>query len=331
MFLLRFVRRENPKVGLLVAYVLLVAAFAFQFRGMVPIPGMGYYIFLFAWGIPSVLRYAVDRFLGRRLRGLTASLLFPAAWAATEYVLSRSPYGSWGLAAYSQYGNLALLQVLSVTGMWGITSLMGWFAAVCNWIWEEGLDSRRVRAGSWVFIGAIATVTLLGGARLALNSPSSQTVRVASISRREVGTPLSPAIMSRIWYGNATSNDMDVFRIWSTTTGDDLLARAEKEMQAGAKIVFWSELNALLLREQEAAFIERGAELAAKHHAYLGMAIGVLNDKKTCPCENKLLLIRPDGLIAWQYSKAHPVPEAKLRNRRQGMASCENWILRTED
>jgi len=140
-------------------------------------------------------RMRLTGFLGRRLPGLTASLVFPAAWAAIEYVLSGSPYGSWGLAAYSQYGNLALLQVLSVTGMWGITFLMGWFASVCNWIWEEGLDSRRVRAGAWVFIGTIATVMLLGGARLALNSPSSQTVRVASISRREVGTPLSPAIM----------------------------------------------------------------------------------------------------------------------------------------
>jgi apolipoprotein N-acyltransferase len=109
VFLLRFVRRESPKVGLLVAYVLLVAAFAFQFRGMVPIPGVGYYIFLFAWGIPSVLPYAVDRFLGRRLPGLTASLVFPAAWAATEYVLSRSPYGSWELAAYSQYGKRTLV------------------------------------------------------------------------------------------------------------------------------------------------------------------------------------------------------------------------------
>jgi len=318
VFLLRFVRKESPNVGLLVAYVLLVAAFAFQFRGMVPIPGMGYYIFLFAWGVPSILPYAVDRFLGRRLPWLTASLVFPAAWASTEYVLSRSPYGSWGLAAYSQYGNLALLQVLSVTGMWGITFLMGWFAAVCNWIWEEGLDSRRVRAGAWVFIGTIATVMLLGGARLALNSPSSQTVRVASISRREVETPPSPAIMGRMWYGNANSDDLDAFRIWSTATGDDLLARAEKEMQAGAKIVFWSELNALLLREQEATFIERGAELAAKHHAFLGMAIGVLNDKNTCPCENKLVLIRPDGLIAWQYSKAHPVPGGEAAQQARG-------------
>src|ERR1700687_1152809 len=143
VFLLRFVRRESRKVGLLVAYVLQVAAFAFQFRGMVPIPGMGYYIFLFAWGVPLVLPYAVDRLLGPRLPGLTASLLFPAAWAATEYVLSRSPYGSWGLAAYSQYGNLALLQVLSVTGMWGITFLMAWFAAVCNSIWVDGTNSGR--------------------------------------------------------------------------------------------------------------------------------------------------------------------------------------------
>src|ERR1700675_1678482 len=178
VFMLRFVRRQSFKVGLPVAYVLLVAAFAFQFRGMVPIPGVAYYIFLVVWGIPLVFPYIIDRLLAHRLSGLTASLVFPTAWAATEYVLSRGPYGTWGSVAYSQYGNLPLLQILSVTGLWGITFLIGWFAAVCNWLWEEGLDSKRARGGAWLCAGAIASVMLLGGARMALFPPSSQTVRV---------------------------------------------------------------------------------------------------------------------------------------------------------
>ena len=60
VFLLRFVRRESPKVGLLVAYVLQVAAFAFQFRGMVPIPEWDT-TFSVCVGVPSILPYAVDR------------------------------------------------------------------------------------------------------------------------------------------------------------------------------------------------------------------------------------------------------------------------------
>ncbi len=55
VFMLRFVRRQSFKVGLPVAYLLLVAVFAFQFRGMVPIPGVAYYIFLAVWGHPARL------------------------------------------------------------------------------------------------------------------------------------------------------------------------------------------------------------------------------------------------------------------------------------
>lgn len=44
---------------------------------------------------------------------------------------------------------------------------------------------------------------------------------------------------------------------------EDLLKRTEREAIAGAKIVFWAEANALVMKEDEAALIERGRELAA--------------------------------------------------------------------
>jgi apolipoprotein N-acyltransferase len=320
VFLLRFVRGQSLKLALPVAYLLLVVAFAFQFRGMVPIPGVAYYIFLVVWGIPLVLPYIVDRLLARKLTGITASLVFPTAWAATEYVLSRGPYATWGSAAYSQYGNLPLLQTVSVTGLWGITFLIGWFAAVCNWLWEEGLDSRRASRGAWLFTGTIATVMLLGGARIALFAPSSQTVRVASISKRNVEPELSDAVSERLFAGQATGDDMDAIQRWATAMDHDLLSRAEREMQAGAKIVFWGEANAPVLKEDEAAFVARGAGMATKYHVYFGMALGVLNRGKTPSLENELVLIQPNGQVAWEYHKARPVPgpEAALQVRGDG-------------
>jgi apolipoprotein N-acyltransferase len=287
---------------------------------MVPIPGVGFYIFLVVWGIPLVLPYIIDRLLARRLTGLTASLVFPAAWAATEYVVSRGPFATWGSAAYSQYGNLTLLQILSVTGLWGITFLIGWLAAVCNWLWEEGLDSKRARRGAWLCVGTIATVTLLGGARIALFPPSSQTVRVASISKRKVEPELSDAVSERMFEGQATSDDMDAIQRWATAMDNDLLSRAEREMQAGAKIVFWGEANAPVLKEDEAAFVARGGGMATKYHVYFGMALGVLNRGKAPSLENKLVLIQPNGQVAWEYNKARPVPgpEAALQVRGDG-------------
>jgi len=308
VFMLRFVRRQSFKVGLPVAYVVLIVTFAFQLRGMVPIPGAGYYIFLVVWGIPLLLPYLIDRLIADKLSGLTASLVFPTAWVGTEYFLSQGPFGSWGSVAYSQYGDLPLLQVVSVTGLWGIAFLIGWFAAVCNWLWEEGLDSNRARRGAWLCAGTIATVMLLGGARMALFAPSSPSVRVASISRRNVGPELSDATSERMWEGKATSEDTVVIQRWATAIDDDLLSRAEREMQAGARIVFWGEGNAIVMKEGEAAFVARGQEMAAKYHVYLGMALGALSMGKTRSVENKLVLIQPNGQVAWEYNKAHPVP-----------------------
>jgi apolipoprotein N-acyltransferase len=320
VFAMRFVRGRSLKIGLPIAYAVLTAGFAFQFRGMVPIPGVGLYIFLVVWGIPLVLPYLIDRLLAPRLTGLTASLVFPSAWAATEYLVSRGPFATWGSAAYSQYGSLTLLQVLSVTGLWGITFLIGWFAAVCNWLWEEGLDSKRARRGAWLCVGTIATVMLLGGARLAVFPPSSQTVRVASISKRKVEPEPSHAAWGRLLAGKPATEDIDAIRRWATAVDNDLLARAERETQAGAKIVFWGEGNALIFKEDEAALVARGAEIAAKYQVYLGMALGVWNQGKALPLENKFVLIQPDGRAAWVYNKAHPVPgpDAAIQVRGDG-------------
>lgn len=117
--MLRFVRGQSFKILLPVAYIFLIATFAFQFRGMLPVSGVPYYSFLVVWGIPLALPYVIDRLLAHKFTGLSAALVFPIAWGATEYAMSKGPFASWGSAAYSQYGNLPLLQILSVTGLWG--------------------------------------------------------------------------------------------------------------------------------------------------------------------------------------------------------------------
>jgi len=320
VFLLRFVRRQKVSIGLPVAYGLLIATMAFYFRGMVPIPGPGYYVFLVLWGIPMTLPYLLDRLVAPRLAGLTASLVFPTAWVVTEYVGEHGPYGSWGAVAYSQYGNLPLLQILSVTGLWGITFLIGWFAAVCNWVWEEGLGSQQARTGAWLCAGTMATVMLLGGARLALFPPSSQSVRVASLSKMKVQPEPSDAAWQHLLADQATAAEIENVRAGTNAVSNDLLARAEREAQAGAKIVFWAEGNAPVLKEDEPALIARGRELAAKYQIYLGMALATWHRGERPPLENKFVLIKPDGAAAWQYHKTRPVPgpEAAMQIRGDG-------------
>jgi len=62
-------------------------------------------------------RYAV-----RRLPPRAAAFVFPAAWTSWEFLESFvSPHGTAGSLAYSQTDSLPLLQLASVTGVWGIT------------------------------------------------------------------------------------------------------------------------------------------------------------------------------------------------------------------
>ena len=195
-----------------------------------------------------------------------------------------------------------------MTGLWGITFLIGWFAAVCNLVWELGLASRGARRAACLCAGTIVTVMLLGGARMALFPPSSATVRVASLSKGKAEPELPETVSKRLFQDKATDEDMAVIRRWATARDEDLLSRSEREMQAGARIVFWGEANAIVMKDDEAAFVARGADLAAKYHAYFGMAMGVWNRGKPRPFENKLVLIQPNRLIAWEYHKARPVP-----------------------
>ena len=82
--------------------------------------------------VVGFLPYLLDRVLARRLGGLLGTLVFPLAVTTVSYLLAlvSSSSGTWGNPAYSQYGDLPLLQLMSVTGLWGIVFLMSWLASL---------------------------------------------------------------------------------------------------------------------------------------------------------------------------------------------------------
>src|SRR5581483_9553647 len=105
----------------------------------------------------------------------------------------------------------------------------------------------------------------------------------------------------------------------STKLGDDdLLGRTERQARAGARIVFWAEENAPVLKQDEAALISGAGEVALRNGIYIGMALESWDPAQPKPLENKLVLVKPDGQVAWQYVKSHPTPgpEADVSSER---------------
>jgi apolipoprotein N-acyltransferase len=258
MFLLHFVRRETWRVWIPVLLLAQAAASAFQLRGMFPAGGSAYYVSLVIGSLETLAPFMADAWLARRIGGIASTLVFPCTWTVLDYLTSFGSFGSWGGAGYSQYGELALLQILSVTGLWGLTFLMGWFASVCNYVWDEGYNSRPARHAVMLCFTTIVAVVLLGGLRLSLFPPSSETVRVASLSKRSGGAEPSDQSLDRLLTGQATDDDLKEIRQWTASVNDDLLLRADREAQGGAKVVFWAEGNALVLKQDEAALLARG-------------------------------------------------------------------------
>lgn len=319
-FLLRFSRGRRPLPGLLTLYGLQSIAFAVQFRGMVPVPGVLHTVIVLIYGGAATVPYVVDRLVAPRLRGWPATLVFPCAWSATEFLVSLAPYGSWGAAGYALYGSLPLLQLLAVTGLPGLAFLIGWVAASGNRAWELGTRSPSALRTAAVTLGVLAAVLLLGGGRLALFPPDAPTVRVASVSP-SVATSLhpDPKVMRRFFARQPLSADeVAEIRARAAAIDDNLLERAAREARAGAKIVFWGEANAPVFSTDEPALVRRGEALAKESGIYLGMALAVWHFDAPPPFSNKLVLIGPDGDVSWEYLKSRPVPGGEAAMSRRG-------------
>jgi apolipoprotein N-acyltransferase len=318
LFLLRFVRTQRPLPGLLLAWLVRFAVAAVVLQGIILYPGIVYYpLVLLLTGL-TMLPYLADRLITPRLNGFVATLVFPLAFTTLEYLSSFGPFGTYNSIAYTQYGDLPLMQVVSVTGIWGITFLLTWFAAVVNWAWERGFAWPNVRGGGLQYAAVLAAVLLGGGARLALFPPEATLVRVAGLSASQAAVAafnkqLPQETLSLLESGKAAQADRALARSAFTTLDDDLLARSQQEARAGAKIVVWPETSptgASILQEDEPALIQRAGALAREAGIYLDMGLAVfLPDVGKAPfLEDEAVLLDPTGHVVWTYEKSHPAP-----------------------
>ena len=313
VFLLRFTRKQKSRTALFVVYLTIMATFAFQFRGMVPLPPVFYLLFLLGFCFVLTLPYIIDRLLINKLHRLLGTLIFPVTYVAIEYLISFGPYGTWGAIAYSQYGNLQLLQLLSVTGMWGITFLIGWFASTCNLVWDKGFTIPEVKKLSAIYAVILIGVLMLGGVRVAVFPPASQTVRVAGIvsEHTEAQNQVLDGIFASIFTDTVTDEQIAQLRDLMQEENEAMFIKTMREAEAGARIVSWAEINAAVLKEDEAALIDRGREVALEHGIYLALPVfsWIFDaDNNSLAAENKIVMITPEGQVEWEYHKAIPVP-----------------------
>lgn len=192
-------------------------------------------------GVVLALCVLLFRRLLLRGRGVAAVLAMPALWVAVEYLNTQtSPHGTFGSLAYSQMDMLPVLQLASITGLWGISFLLLLVPAAL-----AVASMRKLSSGTRLAAVAIVVVTV--GATLAygyarLYAPVTDSVKVGLASMEK---PVRPAL--------------------STPEGqallDRYLAAVDRLAAAGATVIVTPETNFATGETTVPAF----AEAASRH------------------------------------------------------------------
>ncbi len=296
IFMLRFMRSQKVWLGFLLVWLSSYLTIGVTFREALPLPLPEYLIMMLITSlIASALPFLADRLLVPRLRGFIATLAFPLAVTSMDYIGAlTNPMGSIGAQAYGQYGNLALMQLLSITGMWGITFLVNWFAAVVNWAWERSFDWKEIRRGAAIYGGILLLVLLFGGARLAYAPQPTGTVRVHGLTALDMRQEI-PKL-------HQVESDWGSYRQLTEELREPYLEATVREAKGGAQLVLWPEMAVWAPAEDEAEFFRRAGEIARQEGIYLAIPMVTVYNDGNLPV-NKIVILDPAGDIVLEHHK----------------------------
>lgn len=312
LFTLRFVRQTPAAQGLALGACAWALAYIAGWRGVLPFQGWLSFAVPAAAGFAAFLPFIADRLFTPRLSRSVRWLVLPTAWVAVEFGFSYLGYGTWGAVAYSQIALLPLLQIVAVTGLAGPAFLVGAFASIASDAWEEPRRGRRL-AGGFAAVMAI----LLGGGSLLLRTPAPEpTVRVAGIVVDNM------AVFRNTWgplsYGQPLDREAaERVRPSAKELVRTLFERSERAADRGAKIIVWSEANALIFASDEPDMIRLGQSFATRRGVYLFMAAAVMTPGEPL-AENVIIVIDDRGRVVDRYLKSYPTPgEMSVRGDRR--------------
>jgi apolipoprotein N-acyltransferase len=308
-------------------------------------------VFPFPWPVMAVLIiinmvkvlliFLIDSWANKKSTRFVTTLVFPAAYVAKEFFDVSFSGGTWWSIANSQYSFQWLAQLSSVTGLAGISFMVYWFASAAVWALRRYYTNTRLAGGLIWYTGVFAAVLLFGTYRFYSNANTqSKQVKIAGISVPTTGlleavykdvtgqtvhVDLKTSIVSKqLQQVNAaiipfienpdTAKFINGYKALYALN-DSLFAESKKAAGGGAKIITWSEANAIMPVSMQDAFIKRGQGFAKNNKVYLLMALGVFDTGKITAgkmfLQNKTILISPGGDILNVFYKNHPVPYAE--------------------
>jgi apolipoprotein N-acyltransferase len=252
-----------------------------------------------AWGIlTGSFAWAVHR-LSRRSIAL-ASIGAPFAWVAFEFVRAHLPEISfpWNLLGYAAAANAGLVQLTTITGIYGLSFLVAGFNALLAWTAALGAPSLKRRVAISGAFAAILIAAAILGPRMLPPPEAHHFARAV-----QVNFPESPDLPPD-WYA-AHAADLEEIRRLSLTPSS-----------ADPDLLVWPEVP-VPFSFQDVRFATIASKLAIEFkHPFLAGAIewktpADPSDKvppgRLVPY-NSALLFDAQGQRVFVYDKVHLVP-----------------------
>ncbi len=293
IFLIRFLRFHKPLSGFV---FLIFAGFisnVFIWKGLIPVPDFVYYIMSFMMSLFTALVFLIDRIYSQRLKAIVSTLVLPSAFVLMDYIsVLTNPGGTFGALATTQ-SSLPLLQLLSITGIWGITFIILWTASTINWLWDNAFNKQALGKALWMYVLPLIIIISYGQIRLALES-TENTVKIASVNIPKMG-------MQHIFNDKPDSVNEQI--------NSSFLNNCEIAAGSEAKIVFGNEMMLNMSSDKEDAYLEKVKTVALRNNIYIGLPMLIYPiDKPGAKPMNKITWISPQGKVLFTYFKAKPTP-----------------------
>ncbi len=230
-----------------------------------------------------------------------------------EYLITLK-IGTFGIFAHSQYSFHQIAQLGSITGLFGITFLVIWFASVINWIIENNYSITSISRSLLIFGSILFVIFLFGEIRTTIFPPVSKTVKVAtvnseldfqSITEKEQKTLLDLMNNPKMKIPERFFTDEEII--------NKQIENTDKAAKEGAKIIVWNEFSLILKPQQVHNLSEKIKHISKTNKSYILIAFLEQNSSsKPKPLNNKSILFTPAGEIAWEYLKFHLHPYAEV-------------------
>jgi apolipoprotein N-acyltransferase len=179
--------------------------------------------------VQYVLFMAVCTRILRRSGGL-GFLVFPAGWVLFDWLRSLGFLGyPWAMLGASQYRFIPLIQVSSITGVWGVSFIVILFGSVAAWCLDRVARRASLPKGALVLLAVALAAALVGGG---LRMARGATALTAKPAGEGAGRTIRLALVQQ----NADPRKDDYEEVFRT-----LKRLTESALPGRPDLVIWSE------------------------------------------------------------------------------------------